>query len=197
MFRRWCCPCSTPTSRPSIRRRELRSSESMRKLPRSWRGHTRIILSSRPTRDDVLAGMLEMRQNNHVALLFVAEPFQRQGFSRGLLGYAIDHVRREGGALERVTVNSSLYGSPRVRGAGVPARRAPSGRSTASSSHRWRCGSQKPEVRSQESAFRSRKSSPDPKAMLVDQDGSMLGRLDQHDEPANRQGERHQQDDRP
>ena len=64
------------------------------------------------TPDDVLAGMIEMRQNNHVALLFVAEAFQRQGFSRGLLGHAIDHVRRQGSALERVTLNSSRYGVP-------------------------------------------------------------------------------------
>ena len=64
------------------------------------------------TRDDVLVGMIEMRQNNHVALLFVAEAFQRQGFSRGLLRHALDHVRRQGGTIERVTVNSSRYGVP-------------------------------------------------------------------------------------
>ena len=64
------------------------------------------------TRDDLIVGMIEMRQNNHVALLFVAEAFQRQGLSRGLFGHAIDQVRRHGGALERITVNSSRFGVP-------------------------------------------------------------------------------------
>jgi len=64
------------------------------------------------TRADIIVGMIEMRQNNHVALLFVAEAFQRQGFSRGLLGYAVDHIQRQGGPLERITVNSSRFGVP-------------------------------------------------------------------------------------
>ena len=64
------------------------------------------------TRDDIIVGMIEMRQNNHVALLFVAEAFQRQGCSRGLLGYAVDHIQRQGGPLERITVNSSRFGVP-------------------------------------------------------------------------------------
>ena len=62
--------------------------------------------------DDILAGMIEMRQKNHVSLLFVAEAFQRQGLSRALLDHAIGQVRDRGDELERVTVNSSRYGVP-------------------------------------------------------------------------------------
>ena len=64
------------------------------------------------THDDTLAGMIEMRQNNHVSLLFVAEAFQRRGLSRVLFDHTISHVRGEGRELERVTVNSSRYGVP-------------------------------------------------------------------------------------
>lgn len=64
------------------------------------------------THGDTLAGMIEIRQNNHVALLFVAAPFQRQGISRGLLDYAMDHAQSQEGAVERVTVNSSRFGVP-------------------------------------------------------------------------------------
>ena len=64
------------------------------------------------TRDDTLLGMIEMRQKNHVSLLFVAEPFQRQGVSRGLFDHAMAHAQRQEGAVERVTVNSSRYGVP-------------------------------------------------------------------------------------
>jgi GNAT superfamily N-acetyltransferase len=63
-------------------------------------------------RDDIIVEMIEMRQNNHVALLFVADAFQRQGCSRGLLGYAVDRIQRQGGPLERITVNSSRFGVP-------------------------------------------------------------------------------------
>jgi len=64
------------------------------------------------THGDTLAGMIEMRQNNHVSLLFVAKPFHRRGLSRGLLDRAMGHARDQGGTLERVTVNSSRYGVP-------------------------------------------------------------------------------------
>lgn len=64
------------------------------------------------TDGDTLAGMIEMRQNNHVSLLFVAAPFQRRGISRGLLDHAMADAQSQEGAVERVTVNSSRYGVP-------------------------------------------------------------------------------------
>ena len=63
-------------------------------------------------RGDVLIGMIEMRENNHVSLLFVAEDFQRQGVSRVLLEEATMQARSLGAELERITVNSSRYGVP-------------------------------------------------------------------------------------
>ena len=69
-------------------------------------------------REGILAGMIEMRQNNHVSLLFVVEAFQRQGLSRTLLDHAMAEVRDRGGELERVTVNSSRYGVPAYKALG-------------------------------------------------------------------------------
>ena len=61
---------------------------------------------------DGLAGMLEMRQNNHVALLFVDKAFHRQGVARALLDHALGEARRHQPDAERMTVNSSRYGVP-------------------------------------------------------------------------------------
>lgn len=64
------------------------------------------------TVDGALAGMIEMRQNNHVALLFVDKAHQRRGIARGLLRAALADARAAAPDLERVTVNSSRYGVP-------------------------------------------------------------------------------------
>ena len=61
---------------------------------------------------DGLAGMIEIRQNNHVSLLFVGKRFQRQGIARKLLHNALAEARQQAPDLERVTVNSSRYGVP-------------------------------------------------------------------------------------
>lgn len=62
------------------------------------------------TVDDALAGMIEMREHNHVALLFVDKGYQRRGIARGLLEAALADARAAVPDLERVTVNSSRYG---------------------------------------------------------------------------------------
>lgn len=62
--------------------------------------------------DDRLAGMIEMREANHVALLFVATPFHRRGVARRLLDGALTHARTARPDLARVTVNSSSHGVP-------------------------------------------------------------------------------------
>ena len=59
-----------------------------------------------------LAGMIEIRQNNHVALLFVRTQFHRQGIARELLNNALAEARVAQPDLERVTVNSSRHGVP-------------------------------------------------------------------------------------
>ena len=62
------------------------------------------------TVDDALAGMIEMREHNHVALLFVDKGYQRRGIARGLLEAALADARAAVPDIERVTINSSRYG---------------------------------------------------------------------------------------
>ena len=64
------------------------------------------------TVDGVLAGMIEIRENNHVALLFVDKAYQHHGIAKGLLHAALAAARAADPDLERVTVNSSRYGVP-------------------------------------------------------------------------------------
>ena len=59
-----------------------------------------------------LAGMIEIRGNDHVALLFVDKSHQHHGIARGLLHAALADARAADPDLERVTVNSSRYGVP-------------------------------------------------------------------------------------
>ena len=59
-----------------------------------------------------LVGMIEMRQNNHVALLFVDKRTHGHGIARELLDHALAAARSKTPELERVTVNSSRYGVP-------------------------------------------------------------------------------------
>ncbi len=59
-----------------------------------------------------LAGMIEIRENNHVALLFVDKVHQHHGIAKGLLHAALADARAADPDLERVTVNSSRYGVP-------------------------------------------------------------------------------------
>ncbi|MCY4634059.1 MAG: GNAT family N-acetyltransferase [Acidobacteria bacterium] len=64
------------------------------------------------TVDGALAGMIEIRQNNHVALLFVDKAHQHHGIAKGLLHAGLADARAANPDLERVTVNSSRYGVP-------------------------------------------------------------------------------------
>lgn len=54
-----------------------------------------------------LCGMIEMRQFEHIALLFVEQ--QGQGIARALLDLAIQECRKQHPALSRITVNSSPF----------------------------------------------------------------------------------------
>ena len=62
------------------------------------------------TVDGTLAGMIEIREHNHVALLFVDKAYQRRGIARGLLRAGLADARAADPGVERVTVNSSRYG---------------------------------------------------------------------------------------
>ena len=102
VFDIYIAPQYTPQGKSEFRK----YTESEAFLERIDQGHFVIIA----VREDVLIGMIEMRENNHVSLLFVAEAFQRQGVSRVLLEQATTHARCLGAELERITVNSSRYG---------------------------------------------------------------------------------------
>ncbi|HJN45640.1 MAG: GNAT family N-acetyltransferase [Acidobacteria bacterium] len=58
------------------------------------------------------AGVIELRDNDHVSLLFVDGRFQRQGIARELLTRALSVARPAKPGLDRVTVNSSRFGVP-------------------------------------------------------------------------------------
>ncbi len=58
------------------------------------------------------AGVIELRDNDHVSLLFVDSRFQRRGIARELLARAMSVARPAKPGLERVTVNSSPFGVP-------------------------------------------------------------------------------------
>lgn len=57
-------------------------------------------------------GMVEIRQNNHVALLFVDRAYQHHGVATHLLKLALADARAANPDLARVTVNSSRFGVP-------------------------------------------------------------------------------------
>ena len=58
------------------------------------------------------AGVIELRDNDHVSLLFVDSQFQRHGLARELLMRALSVARPAKPGLDRVTVNSSRFGVP-------------------------------------------------------------------------------------
>jgi GNAT superfamily N-acetyltransferase len=60
----------------------------------------------------VVAGMIEMRDHDHVSLLFVDAAFMRRGISRELLRWALGICRAARPDLQIVTVNSSPYAVP-------------------------------------------------------------------------------------
>ena len=57
-----------------------------------------------------LAGITEIRDCNHVALLFVGKQFHRRGIARALFDRALQQARVTRPGVERVTMNSSRYG---------------------------------------------------------------------------------------
>ena len=58
---------------------------------------------------DILIGVIEVRSNNHISLLFVQKQYQKRGIARHLLKLAIERCRKAENNLEAIDVNSSLY----------------------------------------------------------------------------------------
>lgn len=59
-----------------------------------------------------IAGMVEVREGNHIALLFVDKVYHHRGVARSLLSHALAQITKNDPDLQRVTVNSARYGVP-------------------------------------------------------------------------------------
>ncbi len=61
---------------------------------------------------DKVVGVIEMRDHNHVSLLFVAPEFQRRGIAKELLRQVLQICRSNEPMLLEISVNSSSYAVP-------------------------------------------------------------------------------------
>jgi ribosomal protein S18 acetylase RimI-like enzyme len=59
--------------------------------------------------DDSITGVIEVRSNNHISLLFVRKEYQGRGIARELLELAIEKCRQADNIIDEVDVNSSSY----------------------------------------------------------------------------------------
>ena len=59
--------------------------------------------------DSRLIGLITIRNESHVSLLFVDEIYQKKGVGRALMKYLCNYLLSEAG-INRITVNSSPYG---------------------------------------------------------------------------------------
>ena len=53
--------------------------------------------------------MIEVRDNNHICLLFVAKNYMGQGVAKELLHRALEVCRKQHPGLQKIDVNSSSY----------------------------------------------------------------------------------------
>ncbi len=56
-----------------------------------------------------IVGMLTLRNNSHISLLFVDEKYHRKGIGRALIEYLREYLLSEAG-ISKVTVNAAPYG---------------------------------------------------------------------------------------
>ncbi len=57
---------------------------------------------------DILTGIIAVRNRNHISLLFVHKDFHRRGIARRLFESVVEDCRRDH-KMDRITVNSSPY----------------------------------------------------------------------------------------
>ncbi len=62
-----------------------------------------------------LAGMIDVRSNDHICLFFVDRKFNRQGIGGQLVDRAIERCAGDGARASCIEVNSSLYAVPVYR----------------------------------------------------------------------------------
>lgn len=56
-----------------------------------------------------IAGMIEIRNKNHISMLFVPPEHIKTGVGRALMEYAISHMKETNKSLHHITVNASPY----------------------------------------------------------------------------------------
>ena len=61
---------------------------------------------------DYIVGAIELREHEHISLLFVDPRYRGRGIARELLARALDLTRSRGHRVAKLTVNSSLYAVP-------------------------------------------------------------------------------------
>lgn len=61
------------------------------------------------TKDDQIVGMIEVRNDGHICLLFVRNDFKRMGIAYSLFNKAKDICLQKAGGNVIMTVNSSIY----------------------------------------------------------------------------------------
>lgn len=59
--------------------------------------------------DGKIVGIISIRENHHISLLFVDEKYHRRGVGKALISYVCNYLLTEL-AQERITVNASPYG---------------------------------------------------------------------------------------
>jgi len=60
------------------------------------------------TENEKIIGMITLRSNTHISLLFVDATYHHRGIGKGLIDFAANYLLTEIGA-EKITVNSSPY----------------------------------------------------------------------------------------
>lgn len=65
-----------------------------------------------------LAGMIELRGNNHISMLYVDKAFHRKGVAKELVRLALEKVSSNNESPKDITVNSSRYAVPFYEGLG-------------------------------------------------------------------------------
>ncbi len=61
---------------------------------------------------DKLAGMIEVKGNRHISMLYVDRAFHRKGVAKILVKQALEQISSEKGLSGDITVNSSRYAVP-------------------------------------------------------------------------------------
>lgn len=90
--------------------------------PEAIRARTEVeyysMLVARCTQTEVIVGYLELREDDHISLLFVDPVFHRQGIASNLLDYALKQLSAANCLPERITVHASVYAVPAYQGMG-------------------------------------------------------------------------------